>query len=678
VSATVGRIADVELTASATATDAVPERGAHSPRGLWAEYWPLLALGLVAILVSVVVHHWIYPAYSWNRDEPVYLWQVKALRAGVILPTDGGAPAFFQPWLSGHQAGHFFSQYTLGWPIVLLIGELVFGTAASALAFGTLLAVLGTYAFARTVTSNHGVALTAAAFMLLSPMLAIQSGVYLGYLFTLGLGLLFGAAVITGFERRRPLLLVAAGALVGWIFMTRPFDAVLWAAAFGAYLVVVHRHEWGRLFRASAWTALGALPLVIATLAYNRKVTGSFTEFPITAADPLDTFGFGLRRLMPTFGKDDYTVGSAIRSTGRNGVFLPLFLFGSYLGVVVAAFGLWLRRRERTTLAMLLLMVAFPLGYFFFWGMHVSAATSTLSGPIYFMPLFAPLVVFIATVVQHGWRRRRAVGAGIVAALVVVTIPFAVNRIDVNRRISEAQVPWRDGTEQVKGRSVVFIQQSGAYLLFLNPFSSNTADLDGRILYATDQGPANLDLIASERRRTPYLQKTSVPPRLGVPNDHPVTPRVTVQKLRVLRTGVVTLHVRVTNPGRSPLVVLTLQVGDHVEQRTLATDSTAGASYDVQWTLAAPGVTATSPAAITLPARLGSIVATTGYGATVEAASKPSVRQVISYRIDGAVAELLLPSQPAKVGTVNDAPGWIEVDSLPQLRVEATRSISGP
>ena len=96
--------------------------------------------------MSVVVHHWVYPAYSWNRDEPVYLWQVHALRDGQILPTDGGMPAFFQPWLSGHGDGYFFSQYTLGWPIVLLVGEVVFGTAAAALAFGTLLAVLGTYA----------------------------------------------------------------------------------------------------------------------------------------------------------------------------------------------------------------------------------------------------------------------------------------------------------------------------------------------------------------------------------------------------------------------------------------------------------------------------------------------------------------------------------------------------
>jgi hypothetical protein len=668
--------AQVDAAGTLPARERRPARAARLA-ALWAEHWPVVVLGLVAILVSVVVHHWIYPAYSWNRDEPVYLWQVHALRDGTILPTDGGMPAFFQPWLSGHGDGYFFSQYTLGWPIVLLVGEVVFGTAASALAFGTLLAVVGTYAFARTITADRTVSVVAAVLMLASPILAIQSGVYLGYLFTLGLGLLFGAALITGFERRRPLLLVLAGALVGWIFMTRPFDALLWAAAFGLYLVVVHRHEWKRIARGALWTGLGVLPLVVATLAYNKHVTGSFTEFPITAADPLDTFGFGLRRLMPTFGKDDYTVGLALRSTGKNGVFVPLFLFGSYLGLVAAGFGLWMRRRERSTLAMLLLAAAFPLGYFFFWGMHVSAATANLSGPIYFIPLYAPLVVLIATALVRWWQEQRGKGIAAAVVLALVTVPFAVNRIDVNHRISEAQVPWRDGADAVHGRSIVFIQQSGAYLLFLNPFSENPADLDGRILWATDQGAADLDLIARHPDRTPYLQQTSVPPSQKSPNDHPVTPVVTTERLRVLESGTATVHVRITNPTSSPVVVASLQVGNEpAEHRTVATDSTIGATYDVEWHLQGAGVVSglASPTGpfTTLPSGSGAAIVSAGFAEHARTAStNPSVRAVIPYQ-SGATAKLLLPAQPARSGTINDAPAWIDVRAAPELRVQVT------
>jgi hypothetical protein len=670
--------------AQVDATGIVPARERHPARGsragaLWAEHWPLVVLGAIAVLMAAAVHHWVYPAYSWNRDEPVYLWQVHALRDGTILPTDGGMPAFFQPWLSGHGDGYFFSQYTLGWPIVLLVGEVVFGTAASALAFGTLLAVVGTYAFARTITADRTVSIVAAVLMLASPILAIQSGVYLGYLFVLGLGLLFGAALITGFERRRPLLLVVAGVLVGWIFMTRPYDAVLWAAAFGLYLIVVHWHEWRRLAVGALWAGLGALPLVIATLAYNKHVTGSFTEFPITAADPLDTFGFGLRRLMPTFGKDDYTVGLALRSTGKNGVFVPLFLFGSYLGVVAAGFGLWMRRRQRSTLALLLLAAAFPVGYFVFWGMHVSAATASLSGPIYFIPLYAPLVVLIAIALVTWWHERRGLGIAATVVLALVTVPFAVNRIDVNRRISEAQVPWRDGADAVRGRSIVFIQQSGPYLLFLNPFSENPADLDGRILWATDQGAANLDLIAQHPGRTPYLQQTSVPPSQKSPTDDPVTPVVTTERLHVLQTEIAAIHARITNPTDAPVVVASIQVGSEPAQtRVVATDSTRGAVYDVVWPVVAPAVgTAADPAPIVkLPPGAGNAVVSAGFGdRAASAGARPSVRSVIPFQA-GQHSEFLLPAQPARAGIVNDVTkshGWIDVRAVPELRVKVTR-----
>jgi 4-amino-4-deoxy-L-arabinose transferase-like glycosyltransferase len=665
--------AQVDAAGTLPARERRPARGTR-PAELWSEHWPLLVLGLLAIVMSVVVHHWIYPAYSWNRDEPVYLWQVHALRDGKILPTDGGMPAFFQPWLSGHGDGYFFSQYTLGWPIVLLVGEVVFGTAASALVFGTLLTVVGTYAFARTITADRTISIAATVLMLASPIVAIQSGVYLGYLFTLGLGLLFGAALITGFERRRPLLLVVAGALVGWIFMTRPFDAVLWAAAFGGYLLVVHWHEWRRLVTGALWAGLGALPLVIATLAYNKKVTGTFTEFPITAADPLDTFGFGLRRLMPTFGKDDYTVGSAIRSAGKNGVFLPLFLFGSYLGVVVAGFGLWMRRRQQSTVALLLLAAAFPVGYFFFWGMHVSSATTTLSGPIYFMPLFAPLVVLIATALVRWWRARRGVCVAAAVVLALVTVPFAVNRIDVNRRISESQVPWRDSTDAIHGRATVFVQQSGAYLLFVNPFSSNPANLDGRILWATDQGGANLGLIAKHPDRVPYLQQTSVPPILAGPKSDPVTPVVTLQRLRVLDAPAVTLRARVTNTTDSPVVVASLQVGDQVEHRTLATDSRKGATYDLEWRVRAPEATPATPStsSTSLPPGAGELSVGVGFGAGTRAASTAAFRRTVPYRTTPGTAEFLLPSQGSYLGTPNDEPTWISKRPLPEVGLRVT------
>ena len=56
-----------------------------------------------------------------------------------------GCPRFFQPWLTGVTHGQFFSQYTLGWPGVMLVADVLFGSPAASMVWGTLLAVIGTY-----------------------------------------------------------------------------------------------------------------------------------------------------------------------------------------------------------------------------------------------------------------------------------------------------------------------------------------------------------------------------------------------------------------------------------------------------------------------------------------------------------------------------------------------------
>ena len=659
------------MAGESTKTEAPTEASTGGARVLVRRYWPLALLGLVAVLVSAAVYHWVFPAYSWNRDETVYLWQARALRHGVLLPTDGGTPAFFWPWLSGHGNGFFFSQYTLGWPSILAAGLLVTGTTAVAIPFGALLSVLGMYAFARTTTRDHELALIAAALMVVSPVFLVQSGLYLGYLFTLGLGLLALSALLSGVQHGARWRLVVGGALVGWIFMTRPFDAVLWALAALVGVVALHWKQWGKVLRAAAWVALGFVPLFVATLAYNRHVTGSFTQFPITAADPLDTFGFGLKRLMPTFGKDDYTPWVALKSEAKNGIAIPWFVAGSYLGILAAGWALWLRRRDRSMVVLLALFLAFPLGYFAFWGMHVSSVTAHLSGPIYFIPLFPPLLVLMAAAIRELWQRRRAFGALLAAVLVLVTVPFAVSRLDVNHTISAAQEPWKQSDQVAPANSLVFVEQSGLYLLLLNPYSSNSANLDGRVLYSTDQGPTDIDLIRSRPGRTPYLQTTTVPPSLADPTADAPTPEISLVPLRVLETGAAVVRARVTNTSGAKVVVVRLQTEDHIEQQLLTTDGRAGQTFDVEWVVAPPG---TGPAgAITVDRRATNLSVVVGFGATEKEAARFHVRGVVPTVRDGDSLSMLLPVRYARAGIVNDHRGWIEVGDMAELTVDVAK-----
>ena len=94
----------------------------------------------------------------------------------------------------------------------------------------------------------------------------------------------------------------------------------------------------------------------------------------------------------------------------KDGFRLPPFLAGSYLGLVVALVGLWLRRRDPTTLLLLAVIVVFPVTYLFHWGTWISSLVATWGGPIYYVPLYAPLSILIATAILAAWHRRRAVG----------------------------------------------------------------------------------------------------------------------------------------------------------------------------------------------------------------------------------------------------------------------------
>lgn len=611
-------------------------------------HWRLLALGGAAVVMSLLVQHFVYPALSWNRDEATYLWQMRGLRSGDLLTTTGGAPEFFRPWLTGVRDGQFFSQYTLGWPVVMLVYDVLFGSPLLAMATGTVLAVLGTYVFARELTRDENLSLLAAALLLCCPIVVTQSGVYLGYLFSLGIGLFFATALLSGVRGNRPRMMVAAGALLGVLFVTRPFDAVLWAAAIGLYAALVTWRAWSRHWRGALLVMVGFAPFLLITLWHNHTVTGSFTTFPFSAKEPLDTFGFGARRILPNAGGIDYGLREAVKGVSRNFWYLPRFLVGSYLALALAFVGLWIRRRDRTTIVLLLIVVMFPFGYFFFWGTRLSSYSAFLSGPVYFLPLYVPICVFVATAIL-GATRRRAPLVALGAAVVVATVPFLVGALDDNHRMSLAQQPWQHITDPLPGRSLVFIRDAGSYLLHLDPYSQNAPDLDGRVLYAVDRGAHDLGLIAAYPDRTPYVVRTSEP-ELDNAIDHPDAgvPTITVLPARVVRGGAITLRVAVRRPAHASSTVVALRAGKQRDRRTSG-PTTPRDVVTTEWTLVAPGSESGAPGEVPLDGS-GHITIVTASGSSAASALAGRRAQVqYGYRVVDGMLEILEPSRQSIV-----------------------------
>jgi 4-amino-4-deoxy-L-arabinose transferase-like glycosyltransferase len=651
-----------EEEAPVPATPARPHTG--DTRRLVRTYWPLAALGLAAIAVSLLSRHLLFPALSWNRDEPVYLWQMETLRSGHFTTPDGGFPEFFHPWLSAARDGELFSHFTIGWPLALLIGDVLFGTPDATLAFGALVTVLGTYALARELTREHGLSLLAAGIMTASPVLVAQGGVYLSYLFTTGLGLLFAAGLLSGVRLGKPLRIVGAGALVGWIFLTRPYDAVLWGVGATAYLLWRRRRRLRTLLPVAGWVALGAAPFVLASLAYNAAVVGGPLSFPNTASDPLDTFGFGDRRIMPGFGRTTFGFGDALEGSGKNVKAFGTFLFGGTLGVVVAAVGIWRVRRNRRLLPLLTLSAVFPLGYLAFWGVHVSSLTSNLSAPIYYIPLYATVSILMAVTIRALWRRRRVLAVGLVGLLALATLPGVVPELAVNRRISQSQEPLERAVPP-PGRSLVFVEHSGRYLLFSNPFVANDPELDGRTVYAVDRGPANLDLIRAMPDRTPYVQRLSEASDYLLPRRHPKEWDVRYEQIRLLRGGGMEVRVRVRNTVGRPIVAAGVSVGDRAAWRTLDTASQLGDTYEATFTV--------GPAGSDLPFEEGAdtLAVSVGYGFNEGMAWKlPLYQYRYDYRLEDGELEVATPGEPLRAEKSRARRRFVPSEKVPSLEVE--------
>jgi hypothetical protein len=123
-----------------------------------------------------------------------------------------------------------------------------------------------------------------------------------------------------------------------------------------------------------------------------------------------------------------------------------------------------------------------------------------------------------------------------------------------------------------------------------------------------------------------------------------------VTKIRIVKSRALTLHLRVRNPaGERAVTTYFDPYNSRVRQwRTLTKRGAAGEVYETSWTVGLPGAGqgGNVEPAIPLHGRLGTLVVGVAYGSTPEAAMRPALRQLFSYRVDGSSVELQLPSRP--------------------------------
>lgn len=652
----------------ASGTAPAGARPPHRPMpaaGFWRRWGVVMVLAGGMFVCSYVVRDTIFPLYSGNKDEPVYVLQARTLAEGHLsLPQYGADTRFLQPWFTGPKGGHLIFVFPPGWPAALAAAELLFGSLQVALALVTAATVLAMYVFARVVTRDQRTAVVAAALIAASPILIVQSGLFLSYTYTLALALFSGAALLHGVRTSRSTLLALAGALLGVVFATRPFDTGLWALPFALYLAWVLRSEPRRLIWVLIWTAAGFVPLGAATLAFNAHVTGDVFQFPITAVDPLNRFGFGTRQLMPTSPLQRFTISSALDASGKNLRSLPPWMVGWFGGLALAVAGVVIRRRNATTWLLVGVAVTFGVGYLSYWGITLMAQGADGIGPQYYIPFFAPICILGAVALVRLWDRHRIAAAALGMVLLAVTVPFVANKLHVNTTFNEA-AHYRAYDVALHRRplhhALVFVPPShGPYLLTNLSFAMNDAKLTGSSVYATDLGAQDIELITRQVDRAPYRFVRQLEP-----GDQILHPSVRLQRVGVVSGRGVRVSEHVTNPGTHPVVVASFDPGTGIQTRVLDTHSANGHSDITSWLI--------TPAA--LRAGVGTFTISTGFG--TEPALGPTAdlwEQRFAYRVrldpdGGPHLDVLIPGDGQHRFLTPHATVWVPSDTRNVLDV---------
>ncbi|MCK9932410.1 hypothetical protein MXD62_35610 [Frankia sp. Mgl5] len=491
----------------------------RSPAGVVA------VVALLSFVASLVLRATLYPDGSGDADEAAYILQARMLLEGRLTLDAGAVEPFFRPWLTGVHDGRVFTKYLPGWPALLALSQALFGTMAVAPAAVAGVWVVGTYRLARELFDHAWSAVAAAVGVALSPLVLLHTALPLAYAPGAAVLVLASAELLRGARTGARAALVGGGAGLGLVLLIRPFDVVLVVLPVIVLAAVRRRRELGTLLRRSGWAVIGALPLVAALLAYCWRVTGSPLRMPLSASDPLDRFGFGPRRILPSESSFLFTRRLALDALQETLEVAPSWFFGGAALIALAAVGLVAPRRRLERLFLLATTGVVLAGYTFWWGSAFAMpGLRNGLGPHYHLAAFTPVVILAADGARWLWtflpaqsplfRRpgtsvpgtarglawrivRPGAVALAVAGLVAITVPTLQPRIDVQRGVNEgndflaALLP-----DNLGGPAVVLVTPMVPSRYTQVPYHSlrNSPGLDGPVVFAADIGPGSAAL----------------------------------------------------------------------------------------------------------------------------------------------------------------------------------------
>ncbi|WP_336327912.1 ArnT family glycosyltransferase [Halovenus sp. HT40] len=495
-----------------TETDSPLGRAVERGRGwLTRDRQATLVLAVLTGVVVYLVGEGVFPYYTSNHDEAVYLQQAEMLLEGQLRMSPP-AEESFRPWFFIEEDGSMYPKYTPVTAGLFALGGLV-GSYRLAVAVIAVFAVALTDGVVSEVFDDR-TGLLAAGLLVVSPMFVVQAAVFLPYVPAFTLNLCFAWAYLRADRTGGRRFAALAGGAIGLSFWARPYTAVLFATPFVCHaLWTLRTLDRKPIVRQSIVAVLGLCGVAVA-LGYNAVITGDPLTFPYEVFAPRDGLGFGERQI--TGYERDYTPELAVEANARNlwqyvTRWTPAGLLGTAVAVIGA--GAVLRnpeqRRDPRVLAVLGTFVTITVGNVYFWGtLNVLGDLSdpsdgliSILGPYYHVGLLLSTVTLgavgltalagAATQLQDrlsGPAARALPVLGVVAILVVagVTAGAVAAPLTENYETTEEyERAYEPIEEQSFENGLVFLPTP--YGDWLNhPFQElrNDPDFDSKVLYA--------------------------------------------------------------------------------------------------------------------------------------------------------------------------------------------------
>ena len=360
-----------------------------------------LPLALLLAAAPAIVSQSLLPTPVSN-DERAYLFQSEMFAAGrVSLPlVEPGEMLRRRQIHEDPVRGVIYAKYPPGTAAALAPGTLVGLPSAMVVVAGCLAVLLAAAIARRLGLTEPG---TAALLFASCPLFLLLQASFQSQVFTMPVVLAGYLALLNArADATRAFGWgVALGICAGWVFLTRPLSALVFALAMVPGLVVPGCDRRAPGLRAMSGAVLGGLPCVAILLFYNHTLTGKalLTPYALYAAEfsPWDVYP--LFRMQHFADPSLAVLQNSYRQLAR---WLPA-MFGVLGAMSLGFWGLW-RLRLRDGGAGFAFALVLPLVYAFHW----YPGHWAVLGPIYAAESLALLALAAAALLEcapAGWRR---------------------------------------------------------------------------------------------------------------------------------------------------------------------------------------------------------------------------------------------------------------------------------